>query len=41
VGSTRAVNELRATYPDLVILAAHDPAAASMLEHALEGSSLS
>jgi N-acyl homoserine lactone hydrolase len=34
--STRAVNDLRRTYPDLVILAAHDPAAAPLLEAALQ-----
>jgi len=36
--STRAVNELHQMYPDLVILAAHDPAAASQLGHGLEAS---
>jgi glyoxylase-like metal-dependent hydrolase (beta-lactamase superfamily II) len=36
--STRAVNELHQTYPDLVILAAHDPGAAPLLAHALAAS---
>ena len=35
--TTRAVNALHRTYPDLVILAAHDPGAASLLERALAG----
>jgi N-acyl homoserine lactone hydrolase len=39
--STRAVNELRRIYPDLVVLAAHDPAAAPLLGQALEASSAS
>jgi N-acyl homoserine lactone hydrolase len=34
--STHAVNELKRRYPDLVILAAHDPAAAPLLAQALE-----
>jgi glyoxylase-like metal-dependent hydrolase (beta-lactamase superfamily II) len=34
--STHAVNELRRSHPDLVILAAHDPAAAPLLGRALE-----
>jgi N-acyl homoserine lactone hydrolase len=34
--SSRAVNALRERYPDLVVLAAHDPAAAGMLEAALD-----
>jgi glyoxylase-like metal-dependent hydrolase (beta-lactamase superfamily II) len=33
--STRAVLKLKERYPDLVILAAHDPAAAALLERAL------
>jgi glyoxylase-like metal-dependent hydrolase (beta-lactamase superfamily II) len=35
VESTRAVNELASRYPDLVVLAAHDPAAAELLRGAL------
>lgn len=35
--STRAVNALKRRHPDLLILAAHDPAAAAMLERALAG----
>jgi glyoxylase-like metal-dependent hydrolase (beta-lactamase superfamily II) len=34
VASTRRVNALRAIHPDLVVLAAHDPAAAGMLASA-------
>ena len=34
--STRAVNALKQIYPDLVILAAHDPAAAPLLGQAFE-----
>jgi glyoxylase-like metal-dependent hydrolase (beta-lactamase superfamily II) len=34
--STHEVNQLHRMYPDLVILAAHDPAAASLLAQALE-----
>ena len=34
--STRAVNALKQRYPDLVILAAHDPAASRLLARALE-----
>jgi N-acyl homoserine lactone hydrolase len=39
--STRAVNALKRRYPDLVVLAAHDPAAAQLLEHALDASTVS
>jgi glyoxylase-like metal-dependent hydrolase (beta-lactamase superfamily II) len=35
IESTRAVNHLVARYPDLVVLAAHDPAAAGLLEAAM------
>ncbi len=35
--STRAVNTLKRRHPDLLILAAHDPAAAAMLDRALAG----
>jgi glyoxylase-like metal-dependent hydrolase (beta-lactamase superfamily II) len=35
LASTRAVNELAERYPDLVVLAAHDPAAAGALRTAL------
>ena len=35
LASTRAVNELAERYPDLVVLAAHDPAAAGALRGAL------
>jgi glyoxylase-like metal-dependent hydrolase (beta-lactamase superfamily II) len=35
IASTRAVIALRTRYPDLVILAAHDPAAQGLLEQAL------
>ena len=35
--STRAVNEMRRRHPDLVVLAAHDPAAAGLLAAALAG----
>jgi len=35
--SSRAVNALRSRFPDLVVLAAHDPAAASLLAVALVG----
>ena len=34
VGSTRVVNELKRKHPDLLVLAAHDPAAASILNRA-------
>jgi glyoxylase-like metal-dependent hydrolase (beta-lactamase superfamily II) len=33
--TTRAVNELRRRHPDLVVLPAHDPGAASRLHSAL------
>lgn len=36
--TTRRVNALRERYPDLVVLAAHDPAAAGLLEAALGAS---
>ena len=36
LGSTGAVNELRRLYPDLAILAAHDPDAAPLLARAVE-----
>jgi N-acyl homoserine lactone hydrolase len=39
--STHAVNELKRRYPDLVILAAHDSAAAPLLAQALEASFVS
>ena len=35
--STRAVNAFKRHHPDLLILAAHDPAAAPMLERVLAG----
>ena len=35
VATTRKVNALKQLHPDLVVLAAHDPAAAGMLEGAL------
>ena len=38
VGSTRAVNELKRKHPGLLVLAAHDPAAASILKSATAGS---
>jgi len=38
--SSRAVNELRARYPDLVVLAAHDPSAAERLRSALAASAV-
>ena len=38
--SSRAVNLLRAVYPDLVILAAHDPSAADRLRRAVAASTL-
>lgn len=37
IASTRAVNALRTRYPDLLVLAAHDPAAKGHLEEALAG----
>ena len=39
--STQLVNALRQRYPDLLVLAAHDPAAAGLLERALETSAAS
>jgi glyoxylase-like metal-dependent hydrolase (beta-lactamase superfamily II) len=38
--SSRAVNRLRAVYPDLVILPAHDPSAADRLRRAVAASTL-
>ena len=38
LGSTRAVNQLKQRYPDLVIAAAHDPGAAKALHDALRSS---
>ena len=39
--STQAVNALKDIYPDLVILAAHDPAASRLLGKSLEASLVS
>ena len=39
-GSSRAVNQLRTAYPDLVILPAHDPSAADRLRRAVAASVL-